>query len=581
MYNIKINDVAYSVPKGSTILEAARFAGINIPTLCYLKDLNEIGACRVCVVEVKGARSLVAACMHPVGEGMEIYTNTPAVIESRKMTMQLLLSVHDRKCLSCVRSGNCEFQQLCHDLGVEDEGRFDGAWPDVLYDDSAVHMIRDNSKCVLCRRCVAACEAQHTAVIGPNGRGFDTHIGCAFEQKLADVACIACGQCIVSCPTGALVEKDDTAKVMEAIADPEKFVVVQTAPSIRATLGECFDMPIGTNVKGKMVAALRRLGFDRVFDTDFGADLTIMEEGTEFIHRVQEGGVLPMITSCSPGWVKYIEHFYPELLPHLSSCKSPQSMQGAVTKSWFAEKAGIDPKKIVSVSVMPCTAKKYEIQRDDMNGAGEGLMDNDYSITTRELSRMIKKCGIDFVNLPEEDFDPCMDISTGAAAIFGTTGGVMEAALRTVADILTGEDLKTIDYHEVRGMAKIKEATYEIAGKPVHVAVASGMQNAKVILDKIKSGEANYDFIEIMGCPGGCINGGGQPYQPAVVRSFTDYKEKRAEALYEEDRNLPLRKSHKSPLIQKIYEEYLDEPGSEKAHHLLHTTYVAREKYKK
>lgn len=581
MYNIKINDVAYSVPKGSTILEAARFAGINIPTLCYLKDLNEIGACRVCVVEVKGARSLVAACMHPVGEGMEIYTNTPAVIESRKMTMQLLLSVHDRKCLSCVRSGNCEFQQLCHDLGVEDEGRFDGAWPDVLYDDSAVHMIRDNSKCVLCRRCVAACEAQHTAVIGPNGRGFDTHIGCAFEQKLADVACIACGQCIVSCPTGALVEKDDTAKVMEAIADPEKFVVVQTAPSIRATLGECFNMPIGTNVKGKMVAALRRLGFDRVFDTDFGADLTIMEEGTEFIHRVQEGGVLPMITSCSPGWVKYIEHFYPELLPHLSSCKSPQSMQGAVTKSWFAEKAGIDPKKIVSVSVMPCTAKKYEIQRDDMNGAGEGLMDNDYSITTRELSRMIKKCGIDFVNLPEEDFDPCMDISTGAAAIFGTTGGVMEAALRTVADILTGEDLKTIDYHEVRGMAKIKEATYEIAGKPVHVAVASGMQNAKVILDKIKSGEANYDFIEIMGCPGGCINGGGQPYQPAVVRSFTDYKEKRAEALYEEDRNLPLRKSHKSPLIQKIYEEYLGEPGSEKAHHLLHTTYVAREKYKK
>ena len=581
MYNIKINDVAYSVPKGSTILEAARFAGINIPTLCYLKDLNEIGACRVCVVEVKGARSLVAACMHPVGEGMEIYTNTPAVIESRKMTMQLLLSVHDRKCLSCVRSGNCEFQQLCHDLGVEDEGRFDGTWPDVLYDDSAVHMIRDNSKCVLCRRCVAACEAQHTAVIGPNGRGFDTHIGCAFEQKLADVACIACGQCIVSCPTGALVEKDDTAKVMEAIADPEKFVVVQTAPSIRATLGECFDMPIGTNVKGKMVAALRRLGFDRVFDTDFGADLTIMEEGTEFIHRVQEGGVLPMITSCSPGWVKYIEHFYPELLPHLSSCKSPQSMQGAVTKSWFAEKAGIDPKKIVSVSVMPCTAKKYEIQRDDMNGAGEGLMDNDYSITTRELSRMIKKCGIDFVNLPEEDFDPCMDISTGAAAIFGTTGGVMEAALRTVADILTGEDLKAIDYHEVRGMAKIKEATYEIAGKPVHVAVASGMQNAKVILDKIKSGEANYDFIEIMGCPGGCINGGGQPYQPAVVRSFTDYKEKRAEALYEEDRNLPLRKSHKSPLIQKIYEEYLGEPGGEKAHHLLHTTYVAREKYKK
>lgn len=581
MFNIKINDIAYSVPKGSTILEAARFAGINIPTLCYLKDLNEIGACRICVVEVKGARSLVAACMHPVNEGMEIYTNTPKVIESRKTTLQLLLSVHDRKCLSCVRSGSCEFQQLCHDLGVEDEGLYDGARPEAVYDDSSVHMIRDNSKCVLCRRCVAACQAQHTAVIGANNRGFDTAIGCAFEQTLADVACISCGQCIVNCPTGALVEKDNTAEVMAAIADPEKFVVVQTAPAIRATLGECFDMPIGTNVKGKMVAALRRLGFDRVFDTDFGADLTILEEGTEFIHRVKEGGVLPMITSCSPGWIKYIEYFYPELLPHLSSCKSPQSMQGALTKSWYAEKMGIDPKKIVSVSIMPCTAKKFEIQRDDMNGAGADLMDNDYTLTTRELGRLIKKCGIDFVNLPDEEFDPCMDVTTGAAVIFGTTGGVMEAALRTVADVLTGEELQQIDYHEVRGMGEIKEATYDVGGMKVNVAVASGMNNAKVILDKIKNGEADYHFIEIMGCPGGCINGGGQPTQPALVRSFTDFREKRAEALYEEDRNLPLRKSHHSPIVKMVYEEYLGEPGSHKAHDLLHTTYVAREKYKK
>jgi NADP-reducing hydrogenase subunit HndD len=581
MFNIKINNVPYAVPKGSTILEAARFAGINIPTLCYLKDLNEIGACRVCVVEVKGARSLVAACMHPVNEGMEIFTNTPAVIESRKTTLQLLLSVHNRKCLSCVRSGSCELQTLCHDLGVEDDGQYDGAWPEITYDDSAVHMIRDNSKCVLCRRCVAACESQHTAVIGPNGRGFDTHIACAFEQNLADVACISCGQCIVNCPTGALIEKDDTAAVMEAIHDPDKFVVVQTAPAIRATLGECFDLPIGTNVKGKMVAALRRLGFDRVFDTDFGADLTIMEEGTEFIHRVQEGGVLPMITSCSPGWIKYIEYFYPELLPHLSSCKSPQSMQGAVTKSWFAEMQGIDPEKIVSVSIMPCTAKKFEIHRDDMNGAGENLMDNDYVLTTRELGRLIKQCGIDFVNLPDENFDPCMDISTGAGAIFGATGGVMEAALRTVADVLTGEDLDEIDYHEVRGMEDIKSASYDIADLKVNVAVASGMKNAKVLLDEIKRGESPYQFIEIMGCPGGCINGGGQPIQPAVVRSFGNLKQKRAEALYEEDRNLPLRKSHQSPLIQQIYSEYLGAPGSSKAHHLLHTTYVARDKYQK
>ena len=417
MVNIKINNMPLSVPKGISILEAARMAGIEIPTLCYLKKINEIGACRICMVEVKGARSLVTACVYPVNEGMEIFTNTERVRKSRKMTLELILSTHDRKCLSCVRSGTCELQQLCKEFGVDDEGRFDGANPVHEYDDSAIHMIRDNGKCILCRRCVAACQAQHISVIGANARGFDTHIGSAFERPLDSVACVSCGQCIVNCPTGAIYEKDDTAKVLEAINDPEKFVVVHTAPSIRVTLGECFGMHIGTNVQGKMVAALRRLGFDKVFDTDFGADLTIVEEASEFLGRVQNGGVLPMITSCSPGWIKYCEHYYPDMLDHLSTCKSPQQMSGAIIKTWYAEKMGIDPKDIVSVSIMPCTAKKFEVGRDDQDAAG--VADVDIALTTRELARMIERCGIDFVNLPDEEFDSPLGEDTGAAVIFG------------------------------------------------------------------------------------------------------------------------------------------------------------------
>lgn len=578
MINIKINGMSLSVPAGSTILEAARYAGINIPTLCFLKDINEIGACRMCVVEVKKARSLVAACVYPVNEGMEIFTNTKRVQDARKTTLELILSNHKRECLSCSRSGNCELQTLSHELGVENAARFDGANPSYESDVSTSYLIRDNDKCILCRRCVAACKNQYVSVIGANNRGFDASIGCAYEKNLADVSCVGCGQCIVSCPTGALREKDETDKVFDAINDPEKITIVQTAPSIRAALGECFGMPIGTNVEGKMVAALRRLGFDEVFDTDFGADLTIMEEANEFIERVKNGGKLPLITSCSPGWVKFCEHYYPDMLDNLSSCKSPQQMTGAIIKSYYAEKAGIDPAKIVVVSVMPCTAKKFERGRDDQSNA-EGLDDVDIVITTRELASMIKRAQINFASLPDDKFDPALGISTGAGVIFGATGGVMEAALRTAADALTGESQTNIEYHEVRGTKGIKEASYNIAGMDIKVAVASGLANAAKVLDMVKSGEADYQFIEIMCCPGGCVNGGGQPIQPAKIRNVTDIKAIRAAAIYEEDRNLPLRKSHESPIIKELYDKYLEKPGSHKAHELLHTTYVKRSKY--
>lgn len=578
MVNIKINNMPLSVPKGISILEAARTAGIEIPTLCYLKKINEIGACRICMVEVKGARSLVTACVYPVNEGMEIFTNTERVRKSRKMTLELILSTHDRKCLSCVRSGTCELQQLCKEFGVDDETRFDGANPVHEYDDSAIHMIRDNGKCILCRRCVAACQAQHISVIGANARGFDTHIGSAFEKPLDSVACVSCGQCIVNCPTGAIYEKDDTAKVLEAINDPEKFVVVHTAPSIRVTLGECFGMHIGTNVQGKMVAALRRLGFDKVFDTDFGADLTIVEEANEFLGRVQNGGVLPMITSCSPGWIKYCEHYYPDMLDHLSTCKSPQQMSGAIIKTWYAEKMGIDPKDIVVVGIMPCTAKKFETKRDDQ--AASGYPDVDYSLTTRELGRMIESAGIYFKHLPDEEFDNPLGDSTGAAVIFGATGGVMEAALRTAVEKLSGEELKSLDFTEVRGTDGIKEASYTVNGMEVKVCVVSGLANANTIMEKVKNGTADYHFIEIMGCPGGCVNGGGQPIQHAVVRNFVDLRARRAAALYEADKDMPLRKSHESEAVKRLYAEFLGEPGSHKAHEVLHTSYVARPKYK-
>ena len=577
--NVKINGVSYEVPADSTILEAARYAGIDIPTLCYLKDVNQIGACRMCMVEVKGARSLVAACVYPVNEGMEVFTNTPKVQESRRMTLELLLSVHEKKCLSCERSGNCEFQKLCNDMGIEEENRFEGAVPAGNKDFSTPYLERNNAKCILCRRCVAACKAnQAVGVIGANERGFSTHIGCAFEAPLGDSPCVSCGQCITVCPTGALTEKDDTAKVWAALRDPSKHVVVQPAPSVRATLGECFGMPIGTNVEGKMVAALRRLGFDGVFDTDTAADFTIMEEATEFVQRVKNGGTLPLITSCSPGWVKFCETYYPDMIPNLSSCKSPQQMFGALTKTYYAEKMGLDPHDIVCVSVMPCTAKKFEIDRDDMSAAGDNIPDVDISITTRELGRMIERAGIKFTELPDEDFDPALGESTGAATIFGATGGVMEAALRTAVELVTGETLEKVEFHDVRGTDGIKEASYDVGGLHLNVCVASGLTNCDAVLKAVQSGEKHYDFIEFMACPGGCVNGGGQPTQPASVRNFTDLKALRAAALYGEDDAKAIRKSHENPLLKKVYAEYLGEPGGHKAHHILHTSYVAREK---
>ncbi len=576
--NIKINGMPLSVPSHMTILEAARMANIEIPTLCYLKEINQIGACRICVVEVKGARTLVTACTYPVAEGMEIMTNTTRVHESRKTTLDLILSTHDKKCLSCIRSGNCELQRLCRMFGVEDETTFVGENPHYEVDDSAMHMYRDDNKCILCRRCVAACaRTQAVGVIGANERGFNTHIGCAFDMNLDEVACVSCGQCIVVCPTGAIAEKDQTQQVWDALNDPTKHVIVQTAPSIRATIGEDFDMPVGTDATGKMAAALRRLGFDGVYDTDFAADMTIMEEASEFIHRVQHGGPLPLITSCSPGWIKYCEHFFPEFIPNLSSCKSPQQMFGAIAKTWYAEKNNLDPKDIFVVGIMPCTAKKFEVNREDQNAAG--VPDCDVSLTTREVARMIKRAGLDFVNLPDEDFDAPLGESTGAAVIFGATGGVMEAALRTAVEWITGDQLKALDFQDVRGTAGIKEATYKVGDLDVNVAVASGLSNAKKLLEKVKSGEKNYHFIEIMGCPGGCVNGGGQPVQPAHIRNFIDLRSLRAAVLYNADKDKPVRKSHENPMVKKLYEEYFEKPGSHKAHEILHTSYKVRSHY--
>ena len=574
--NVKINNIQYQFPKGLTILQACNQINIEVPTLCYLKEINEIGACRICVVEVKGARNLVASCVHPLSEGMEILTHSERVLTARKLTLELILSTHDRSCLSCIRSDNCELQKLCHDFKVDDEAKFDGHNQVYKTDDSAIHMYRDDNKCILCRRCVAACsKLQSVGVIGVNDRGFKTHVGCAFEEDLGKTDCVSCGQCIVVCPTGAIAEKDDTDKVWAALADPSKHVIVATAPSIRVTLGEAFGMPVGTNVKGKMVTALKHLGFAGVYDTDIAADLTIIEESQELISRIQNGGPLPLITSCSPGWIKFCEHNFHDFIPNLSSCKSPQQMFGAVVKTWYAEKNNLDPHDIVVVSVMPCTAKKFEARRDNQSAAG--VYDIDIAITTRELARMIKRAGIQFKNLADSNFDDPLGVSTGAGAIFGATGGVMEAALRTAVEKLTGQELTNLDFTEVRGTKEIKEATYKVGDLEVNVAVTSGLANARHLLDEIRAGRKNYHFIEIMGCPGGCINGGGQPVQPASVRNFVDLKTERAKALYEEDKNLPLRKSHESPVIKTLYEEYFGEPGSHKAHKVLHTTYKERE----
>ena len=577
MLNCKVNGIAVSVPAGSTILEAARAAGVEIPTLCYMKEINAIGACRICVVEATGARGLVPACVYPVNDGMEIQTNSAKVQAARKTTLELILSAHDKKCLSCTRSTNCELQKLCNDYGVS-ASQFEGFKPEFAIDDSAPHLVRDNNTCILCRRCVAVCNQQFVGILGANDRGIDTNIGQAFKLNIKDTPCISCGQCTVVCPTGALTEKDDTEQVWTALADPTKHVVMMTAPAVRAALGEEFGMPIGTGVEGKMVASLRRLGADKVFDIDFGADVTIVEEATELLDRVKNGGVLPMITSCSPGWVRFCEQYYPDQIDHMSSCKSPMQMTGALIKTWYAEKEGIDPKDIFVVAVMPCTAKKYEIKRDDQNAAG--VPDVDVSITTRELARMIKRQGLNFVNLPDEEFDNPLGEDTGAAVIFGTTGGVMEAALRTANDWLTGSDNTEIVYEAVRGNKAIKEATLDIAGMTIKVAVVSGTKAANEVMQKIQSGEADWTFVEIMGCPGGCVTGGGQPIHPQYVRDTVDIHGLRAKVLYDQDEAAVLRKSHESPVVKALYEEYYkDGYGCHKAHHDLHTTYQAGKKF--
>ena len=567
MVTITIDGQTVQAPKTATVLEAARSAGVAVPTLCYHPELRPEGACRVCMVEVEGARTLVASCVYPVNEGMVVKTNTASVREARKTVVELLLANHPPDCLSCQRNLNCELQTIAGDLGIR-KIRFDGERKHYPLDDTNPSLVRDQEKCILCGRCIRACsERQGVHVYSFVNRGFHTTVNPAFNLGLDKVACTYCGQCAAVCPTAAIVEKDDTPAVWRAISDPSKHVIVQTAPSVRVALGEALGMDHGKVVTGQMVASLRRLGFDRVFDTDFSADLTIMEEGHEFIDRLLNGGKMPMITSCSPGWVNFIELFYPDLLDHLSTAKSPMQMFGALVKTYYAEKAGINPDEIVSVAIMPCTAKKAEAAREEMG------KDVDYVLTTRELGTMIREAGIDFTNLTEEEFDAPLGISTGAGVIFGASGGVMEAALRTVADVVTGESLPDFEYHGVRGLTGIKEAQVTVAGKTVKVAVVNTLGNARIMMEKVRKGEADYHFIEIMACPGGCIGGGGQP-----VPISAEIRQKRIGSIYESDISHEFRKSHDNPAIKELYDTWLGKPNGEKAHHLLHTHYHAQHK---
>ena len=577
MVNLIIDNQKITVPKGTTILNAAKKAGIDIPTLCFLKDINEVGDCRMCIVEVEGRRGFATSCIQTVEEGMVVHTHTPNVLEARHVILDLIISNHAKDCLTCTRSGNCELQALATKFNVLNI-EFEGERTEHKIDDLSPSIVRDFNKCILCRRCVAACKnVQKIGAIDCINRGFESCISTVGDHSLNDVNCTFCGQCIEACPTGALHEKETINDVWVKLKDPDTTVIVQTAPAVRVALGEEFGMPIGTNVVGKMVTALKRLGFDRVFDTNTGADLTIMEEANEFIERFTKNDNLPMITSCSPGWVKYIEMNYPELLPHLSSCKSPHEMFGAILKTYYAKREGLDPEKIYVVSVMPCIAKKFERQRPEM--MEDNLYDVDNVITTRELARMIKQANIEFEKLEDSNFDSPMGEASGAGAIFGTTGGVMEAALRTAQDTLTGKDLPKIDFEQVRGGEGIKRATINIAGKDINVVAASGLANARTILEEIKSGKANYQFVEIMACPGGCIMGGGQPIKSSKIRAEVDVRKLRADALYTIDERSIVRKSHENPVMKKLYKDFLEKPGSEIAERLLHTTYTKREKY--
>lgn len=579
--NLTVNGVPVTVPEGTRILDAALKAGFKIPTLCYMKDLCNESSCRVCVVEIKGNRKLMTACSTVVSEGMEVLTNTPKVRASRKITLELMLSNHHKECLSCVRSGSCELQALSTEYGC-DEKKYAGALNDYDVDDSSEFLIRDNNKCILCRRCVAACNAiQSVGVIDASNRGFATQIASPFGKKLSEVPCVACGQCINVCPTGALKEKSSIPTVEKLLADPTKTVIVGTAPAVRAAIGEEFGYSVGTDSEGKMVAALKAIGFNKVFDVNMAADVTIMEEGTEFLARLNdENAKLPMITSCSAGWIRFIEFNFPELLPHLSTCKSPQQMFGAIMKTYYAKKHGLDPKNIAVVTVMPCVAKKFEITRPDECAAGDGIPDVDATITTRELARMIKNYGIDFKALdPKTQYDELIGKGSTAGLIFGATGGVMEAALRTVSEVVTGKTLDNIDFKAVRGTKGIKEATITLGGKTLNICVASGLKNARQVMDEVRAGTSKYHFIEIMACPGGCVNGGGQPIVSSADRNVIDVAKTRANALYKKDKKSDLRKSHENPAVKELYAEFFGEPNSEKAHHILHTSYTPRKKY--
>lgn len=566
---IKIDNIDLIVPEGTTILEAAKKVNINIPHLCYHPDQSIKANCRLCVVDVSGSKKLTAACSSYVFEGMEVQTNTRKVRDMQKGILELILANHDQDCLKCLRNGNCELQALCQRFNISRTNLEDTV--DALpLDNTNPSLVRDSAKCVKCNRCVEACQkGQEVHVLTHSHRSIHYNITPAYEAPLEETFCVFCGQCAAVCPVGAIVEKDDTARVWDAIYDPKKHVIVQVAPAVRVALGDAFNLPKGAIVTGKLVSALRRLGFDKIFDTNFTADLTILEEGNELIKRVKEGGTLPMITSCSPGWINFIEGRYDHLLDHLSTCKSPQQMFGALSKSYYAEKIGIDPKNIYTVSIMPCTAKKYEAQRPEM--VTNGVQEVDLVLTTRELARMISSAGIDFVGLEEDQFDNPFGIGTGAGQIFGATGGVMEAALRTVYEVLTGKGLPSLDFTDVRGLRGIKEATIKINDLDVKIAVAHGLGNAKVLLKQIEKGESPYHFIEVMACPGGCIGGGGQP-----IKSTMDVKEKRVKAIYQIDQDLPLRKSHKNPDVMKLYEDYLGEPLGHKSHELLHTHYHSR-----